>query len=81
MTLLPLPLVADRLGISLSLVQKLARAAEYAAALRAGKLSRDDVPVSLERYLNCGFPAPLRIGRSVRRIREDELERWLKAAA
>jgi hypothetical protein len=36
------------------------------------------VPPSLVRYLDCGFPVPRRIGRTVRRVRGEEFERWLK---
>lgn len=77
MTLLPLPTVAERLNVSLSLVRKLARAAELAAEVRAGKRRLDDVPPALLRYLDSGFPVPKRIGASIRRVRADELERWL----
>jgi hypothetical protein len=56
----------------------MARAAEYAAEVKAGQRRRDQVPVYLLDYLDCGFPAPKRIGRSVRRIRSEEFERWLK---
>ena len=78
MTLLSLPAIAARLGVSLSLVRKLARAAELAAEVRAGKRRLEDVPPALARYLDIGFPVPKRIGRTVRRVREEELERWLK---
>jgi hypothetical protein len=76
--LLTLGDVADRLQVSLSLVRKLARAAEVAAEVRAGKRRMDDVPPSLVRYLDCGFPVPRRIGRAVRRVRGEEFERWLR---
>lgn len=75
--LLTFSTVAERLGVSLSLVQRLARAAEYAAEIRQGRRRPEDVPASLARYLDSGFPAPKRIGRSVRRIRAPELEQWL----
>lgn len=78
MTLLPLSAVAERLAVSLSLVQKLSRAAEYAAEVRTGKRRIDDVPLGLVRYLDTGFPLPCRIGKTVRRIKADELEDWLK---
>jgi hypothetical protein len=74
--LLTLDDIADRLQVSLSLVRKLARAAEIAAEVRAGRRCLDDVPPSLARYLDCGFPVPRRIGRTVRRVREDEFSRW-----
>ena len=77
MTLLPLSVVAKRLCVSVSLVERLARAAEYAAEIKARKRSPQDVPPYLVGYLNCGFPVPKRIGRSVRRIREEDLEKWL----
>lgn len=77
MTLLPLPAVAERLSVSLSLVQKLARAAEYAAEVRAGRRRLEEVPPSLVRYLDSGFPMPRRIGKSIRRIRQEDLEAWL----
>jgi predicted DNA-binding transcriptional regulator AlpA len=77
-TLLTLPAVAERLSISLSLVRKLARAAELAAEVRAGKRRLDDVPPALVRYLDSGFPAPKRIGSTIRRVRAEELERWLQ---
>jgi predicted DNA-binding transcriptional regulator AlpA len=76
-TLLSLPAVAERLGVSLSLVQRLARAAEVRAEIQAGHRARDDVPEGLRRYLDCQFPRPIRIGRSVRRIRTSDLEAWL----
>ena len=76
--LLTLGDVADRLQVSLSLVRKLARAAEVAAEVRAGKRRLDDVPPSLVRYLDCGFPVPRRIGRTVRRVRGEEFERWVR---
>lgn len=77
-TLLTLPAVADRLSISLSLVRKLARAAELAAEVRAGKRRLDDVPPGLVRYLDSGFPTPKRIGSTIRRVRAEELEQWLQ---
>ena len=77
MILLPLPEVAERLAVSLSLVQKLACAAEYAAEVRSGKRLINDVPPGLVRYLDSGFPVPRRIGK-VRRIKAHELEGWLK---
>lgn len=75
--LLPLQAVAKQLSISLSLVQRLARAAEMAAEVRSGRRKRDDVPPSIAPYLDSGFPVPRRIGRSVRRVRADELAEWL----
>lgn len=78
MTLLPLSAVAERLAVSLSMVQKLARASEYAAEVRVGKRRLDDVPPGLVRYLDSGFPLPRRIGKTVRRVRADDLEKWLK---
>jgi predicted DNA-binding transcriptional regulator AlpA len=77
MTLLTLDAVAERLSVSASLVYKLARAAEYAAEVQAGKRRPDDVPPGLVRYLDAGFPVPKRIGKTVRRVRVEELERWL----
>lgn len=79
MTMLSLPAVAETLGVSLSMVRKLARAAELAAEVRAGKRRLEDVPPSLARYLDSGFPAPFRIGATIRRIREEDLRQWLKA--
>ena len=76
--LLTLGDVADRLKVSLALVRKLARAAEVSAEVRAGRRRIDDVPPSLVRYLDCGFPVPRRIGRTVRRVRGEEFERWLR---
>lgn len=70
--------IAERLSVSVSMVQKLIRAAEYAAEIRSGQRAREDVPVSLQGYLDCGFPVPKRIGKSVRRIRGEDLEMWLK---
>jgi hypothetical protein len=78
MRLLTLPAVAAQLSVSLSLVQKLARAAEYAAEIQTGKRHREDVPPGLVLYLDSGFPIPKRIGKSVRRIKTEELEKWLK---
>ena len=69
--------VADRLQVSLSLVRKLARAAELAAEVRAGQRRMDDVPPSLVRYLDCGFPIPRRIGKTVRRVRGEQFEKWI----
>jgi hypothetical protein len=76
--LLPLPAVAAHLGVSLRLVQKLTRAAEMQAEVQAGTRKPDDIPPDLGRYLSANFPRPVRIGRSVRRIRQEELEQWLK---
>jgi hypothetical protein len=76
--LLTLNDVADRLKVSLALVRKLARAAELAAEVRAGQRRMDDVPPSLARYLDCGFPVPRRIGRTVRRVRGEEFEKWVR---
>jgi hypothetical protein len=76
--LLPLPAVAAHLGVSLRMVQKLAKSAEYAAEVQAGKRRADDVPPDLVGYIDSGFPAPVRIGRSVRRIKAEDLEQWLK---
>jgi hypothetical protein len=76
--LLPLPAVAAHLGVSLRLVQKLTRAAEMQAEVQAGQRRPDDVPPDLTGYLDSGFPAPVRIGKSIRRIRAEELEQWLK---
>ena len=78
MSLLALPAVAARLSVSVSLVQKLARAAEYAAELDNGTRLLSDVPPGLVVYLDSGFPIPKRIGRSIRRINNEELEKWLK---
>lgn len=69
--------IAEQLSVSVSMIHKLIRAAEYAAEIRAGKRAREDVPVSLQGYLDCNFPVPKRIGRSVRRVRKEELEKWL----
>lgn len=69
--------IAEQLQVSVSLIQKLIRAAEYAVEVKEGKRQRDDVPVSLQRYLDCGFPIPKRIGKSVRRIRGEDFEKWL----
>ena len=76
--LLTLQQAADRLAVSVSLVQKLARASEYAAELRTGKRRRDDVPPGYALYLDSGFPIPKRIGKSIRRILIEDLDRWLK---
>jgi predicted DNA-binding transcriptional regulator AlpA len=76
--LLPLSAVAAHLGVSLRLVQKMTRAAEMQAEVQAGKRRIDDVPPDLVGYINSGFPAPVRIGKSIRRIRQEELEQWLK---
>lgn len=69
--------IAEQLQVSVSLIQKLIRAAEYAVEVKAGKRQRDDVPASLQRYLDCGFPIPKRIGKSVRRVRGEDFEKWL----
>ena len=53
--LLTLDDVAARLQVSISLVRKLARAAEVSAEVRAGRRRIEDVPPSLVRYLDCGF--------------------------
>jgi predicted DNA-binding transcriptional regulator AlpA len=76
-SLLSLAAVAERLGVSLSLVQRLARAAEIQAEIQTGRRARNDVPEGLRRYLDCRFPRPVRIGRAVRRIRTRDLEAWL----
>jgi len=76
--LLPLPAVAAHLGVSLRLIQKLARAAEMQAEVRAGTRRHDDIPPDLVGYLASNFPRPVRIGKSIRRIRAEELEQWLK---
>jgi len=76
--LLPLPAVAAHLGVSLRMVQKLVRAAEMQAEVQAGKRRIDDVPPDLVGYLSANFPRPVRIGKSIRRIRQEELEQWLK---
>ena len=76
-SLLSLAAVAERLGVSLSLVQRLARAAEVRAEIQAGRRAREDVPEGLRRYLDSQFPRPIRIGRAVRRIRTRDLEAWL----
>jgi len=76
--LLPLPAVAAHLGVSLRLVQKMVKASEYADEVRAGKRQHDDIPPDLIGYLASNFPRPVRIGRSVRRIRQEDLEQWLK---
>lgn len=70
--------IAAQLSVSVSMIQKLIRAAEYAAEIRAGQRLREDVPVSLQGYLDCNFPIPKRIGKSVKRVRGEDLERWLK---
>ena len=75
--LLTFAAVAERLGVSLSLVQRLARAAEIRAEIQTGRRARDDVPEGLRRYLDCQFPRPVRIGKAVRRIRTRDLEEWL----
>ncbi len=75
--LLTLPAIAEQLGVSVSLVRKLARAAELAAEVRTGRRRLDDVPPSLVRYLDCGFPIPRRIGKTVRRVRGEEFEKWV----
>lgn len=69
--------IADQLSVSVSMIQKLIRAAEYAAEIRAGLRLREDVPASLQGYLDCNFPIPKRIGKSVKRVRGEELEKWL----
>ena len=76
--LLTLPAVAAQLAVSLSLVRKLARAAELAAEVRAGQRRLDDVPPALVRYLDSGFPVPRRIGKTIQRIREEDLKQWLR---
>lgn len=70
--------IAEQLSVSISMIQKLIRAAEYAAEIKAGRRLREDVPLSLQGYLDCNFPIPKRIGKSVRRVRGEDLERWLK---
>ena len=77
MNLLTPRAIAEQLSVSVSMIQKLIRASEYAAEIQAGKRRREDVPVSLHRYLDCGFPVPKVVGKSVRRVRADEFERWL----
>ncbi len=78
MSLLTFDDVAAQLSVSRSLIYKLSRAAEYAAEIKAGIRAYEDVPPALTRYLDSGFPTPKRIGRTIRRIRADELKRWLK---
>lgn len=78
MILLTPAAIAERLIVSVSMVQKLIRAAEYAAEIKAGTRIRDDVPPGLVRYLDSGFPAPKVIGRAVKRIRGDEFEQWVR---
>lgn len=70
--------IAKQLSVSVSMIQKLIRAAEYAAEIKAGRRLREDVPLSLQNYLDCNFPIPKRIGKSVKRVRGEDLERWLK---
>lgn len=69
--------IAARLSVSVSLVQKLIRAAEYSAEIQAGNRLREDVPPGLVGYLDSGFPAPKVIGRAVKRVRADDFERWI----
>lgn len=78
MNLLTPRAIAAQLEVSVSMIQKLIRASEYAAEIRAGKRRREDVPVSLQGYLDCNFPIPKRIGKSVKRVRGEDLDRWLK---
>jgi hypothetical protein len=54
------------------------RAAEMQAEVRAGTRRHDDIPPDLVGYLASNFPRPVRIGKSIRRIRAEELEQWLK---
>lgn len=74
--LLTLKAAAERLSLSISLVQKLARAAEYAVEVRAGTRAVEDVPVDLVRYLDTGFPVPKRLTQRVIRLRAEEVDRW-----
>lgn len=78
MNLLTFHEVATQLGVSLSLVQKLARAAEYQAEIRQGQRKAMDVPPGLVAYLHSGFPAPKRIGRTIRRVRNEDLQQWIQ---
>lgn len=78
MTLLTYPAVAERLSVSLSLVQTMAAAAEYAAELRTQKRRMEDIPPRYRPYLDTGFPRPVRLGLRVRRVRERELDKWIE---
>lgn len=69
--------IAAHLKASLSLAQKMIRAAEYAAEIQAGTRLREDVPPGLAGYLDSGFPSPKVIGRAVKRVLADEFERWI----
>lgn len=80
MRLLTLPAVAEQLAVSVSLVQKMTRAAQYADEVRSGTRARDDVPPGLVPYLDSGFPIPVMIGKTIRRIRADQLNEWLSAS-
>lgn len=78
MNLLTYPAVAERLGVSLALVQTLSAAADYAAEVRQGQRQIADVPPRYRAHLDTGFPRPLRLGLRLRRIRETDLQQWLE---
>lgn len=65
---------AERMGVSVSHVRTLARAAELAATAPT-----DHIPPRLRRYLTSGFPRPRHIGGSRRlaRIESGPLDRWI----
>lgn len=73
MTLLTYAQTAKRLGVSVSSVRTLARAAELSGA------SPELLSPRLRRYLGSGFPRPVLIGGSRRlaRIDAEKLEDWL----
>lgn len=64
---------AERLGVSVSSVRALARAAELAG------VSPEQLSPRLRRYAHSGFPRPVLIGGSRRlaRIDAQALENWL----
>lgn len=74
MSLLTYTQTAERLGVSVSSVRTLARAAEI-----SGAVSPEQLAPRLRRYLHSGFPRPVLIGGSRRLARIDagELEQWL----
>ena len=75
--LLAYPAVAKHLSVSLSMVQTLAAAAEYAAEYRQGQRRLDDIPNKYRPYLDTGFPRPVKLGLRLNRIRQADLERWI----
>lgn len=69
--LLTLPAVAERLHVSVRLVQKMIRASELSDR------PLEDMPPDLVKYVSAHFPKPVKIGKTVRRIRAEDLERWI----